>query len=215
VSENPYEAPIPNIQAGINGSGALRSQKTLKTICIICIVLGSLGLMASLLGLVAILFQSQFAELQQNMAAPGQQAMQRKIIEAQSSFQIPNAIIGICNLIIAPMLLVGGIGVLRKKSWGQKLLSRGLISAAIFVLARAILTSFFQFQIFGVMKETMTANLPPGPQSGTMESVMTASLFFGFAMGFAMALALAAFYFWGWRYLKKDTCQQYLNTFTS
>jgi len=215
VSENPYEAPVSNVQAGIGNFDTRRVQKTIKTICIICIVLGSLGLLTSIMGLVTILFQPQIAEIQQSMASPPQQAMQQKINQIQSSFQIPNALLAVCNLVIAPLLLVGGIGVLSKKSWGQKTLSRGLISAAIFVLFRTILTSFFQFRLVGIMKESFTANLPTGAQSGAIESIMTASLFFGFAIGLAIALAFAAFYFWSYRYLKKETSQTYLRSFTS
>ena len=215
MSENPYQSPIPVAQTGVNHSGDIRPPSGLKTICIICIVLGSLGLLGSLMGLVGLLFQQQFTEFQQSVSDPVQHAMQEKMLEAQSSYYIPNVIMTLCNLVIAPLLLVGGIGVLSKKGWGQKILSRALISAAIFVLIRTVLTSFLQFKVFALMKETMTAQIPAGQQSGTMETIMTASLFFGFAVGLAFALAFAAFYYWSWRYLKKDHCQGYLSTFTS
>lgn len=154
------------------------------------------------------------------MADPSQHEMQTRMVEAQASFFIPSMILAICNLFIAPLLLVGGIGVLIKKRWGQNILSLGLISATIFVLVRVVSYSFFQLQVFGIMKESILENIKIGPGAvppaeGTMQTVMMTSMYVGVGLGIVMALAYAAFYFWGWRYLKKDSCQEYLSTFPS
>ncbi len=220
MSENPYQAPIPNPHTVTGGYPANKAPGGLKVICIFCVILGALGLFGSVIGLGSLLAQEQIAEFQKKMSDPSQHEMQAKMAEAQNSFFIPNMFLAICNLFIAPLLLMGGIGVLIKKRWGQKILSRALIAATIFVLIRTVLTSFFQFQVFEIMKETVLDQLPNGPQAGgpaegTMETIMMASMYFGLALGVVMALSLAAFYFWGWRYLKKDSCQEYLSTFSA
>ena len=186
-------------------------------ICILCIMLGGLGFLASMLGIAGLFFQEQITDFQKTMGDASQQEMQAKMAAAQSSFFIPNLILMICNLLIAPALLIGSIGILIKKVWGQKILSRALIAAAIFILLRTILTSIFQVQFFGIMKETMMEQIPANSgavEAGTMETVMMASLYFGVAFAIVWALGLAAFYFWSSRYLKKDSTQMYLSTFS-
>lgn len=214
MTENPYQASVPPTLDPTGGYAANQAPGALKTICILCIVLGSLGFFGSLAGIGGLLFQEQLSAMQMN-GPPSQQAMQAKMAEAQASFFIPNMLLVFGNLLISPMLLAGGIGVLTKKMWGPKLLSFALITAAVFVSIRTALTSFFQFQAFSVMKEAMTNQVPAGPGAGTTESIMMAAIYFGFALGAAIALALAAFYFWSWRYLKKDSCQQHLSTFAA
>lgn len=220
MSDNPYEPPIPDMQSGTSGYAANKAPSALKAICILCIILGALGLFGSLMGIMGLLFQAQLSELQMDMADPSQHEMQAKMAEAQSSFFIPNMFLAICNLLVGPSLLIGGTGVLMKKTWGQKILSLALIAATIFVVIRTILTSFFQVQVFGIVKETMVDQMPSGPaaggmQEGTLETIMMTSMYIGVAIGIVMALSLAVFYFWSWRYLKKDACQKYLNTFTA
>ena len=216
MSENPYQAPVPNSPI----TSANRAPGALKTICILCIILGTLGLFGSIIGIGGLIFQERIYEFQMDMADPSQHEMQTRMVEAQASFFIPSMILAICNLFIAPLLLVGGIGVLIKKRWGQNILSLGLISATIFVLVRVVSYSFFQLQVFGIMKESILENIKIGPGAvppaeGTMQTVMMTSMYVGVGLGIVMALAYAAFYFWGWRYLKKDSCQEYLSTFPS
>ena len=173
-----------------------------------------------MVGVGSLLMQEQISEFQMDIVDPSQHEMQGKLAEAQASYFIPNMFLSICNLVIAPLLLIGGVGVLIKRRWGQKILSLALISAAIFVLVRIVLTSFLQVQIFGIMKESMLEQLQTGPAAkgpaeGTIETIMIASLYFGLALGVIIALSFAAFYFWGWRYLKRESCQKYLSTFPS
>ena len=215
MSENPYQAPVPPPKAGTGGLDANGTPRTLKTICILCIILGALGFFMSVLGVGSLLFQEQLTAFQMTMAHPEQQEMQAKMAEAQASFFIPNMLLVLCNLVIGPMLLIGGISVLSRKIWGPKILSFALISAAIFILVRMLIYSFLQVQAFSIMKEMMTGQIQGGPEAGTMETIMVASMYFGVAVSVAIALAFAAFYFWSWRYLKKDACQQYLSTFSA
>ena len=110
--------------------------------------------------------------------------------------------------------------MLVKKTWGQKILSIALITATVFILIRTVLYSFFQVQVFGIMKETMLEQIPSNPGAGgletrTMETVIMTSMYFGVAIGAIWALGLAGFYFWSWRYLKKESCQAYLSTFSA
>lgn len=220
MSENPYQPPVPDMAAGESGYAFDKAPSALKAVCILCVILGALGLFGSLIGIAGLLFQQQLSEFQIDMADPSQMEMQTKMAEAQASFFIPNMFITIFNLLLAPFLLVGGIGILMKKTWGQKILSCALIAATAFIIVRTVLTSIFQMQIFGVMKETMIDSIPTGGKSGgleagTMETIMMTSMYFGVALGVVMSLSLAVFYFWSWRYLKKDHCQRYLNTFST
>lgn len=220
-SENPYQAPIPDPNTVTNGSPGNKTPGALKMLCVFCIILGALGLFGSIVGIGGLMFQQQISEFQMDMAPPEQLELQTKMAEAQASFFIPNMLLAICNLFLAPLLLVGGAAVLMKKSWGQKIFSLALISATIFVLIRFVVGGFMQMQIFGLLKESMLSQIPSGSDAagaaaaGSMETIMMASLYVGIAAGIVMALGLAAFYFWGWRYLKKDSCQQYLGTFTA
>ena len=218
MSENPYQTPVPNPHTATSGLPADTTPGALKMLCIFCVILGALGLFGSVVGIGGLLFQQQLSEFQMDMAPPEQQEFQAKMAEAQSSFFIPNMFLAVCNLFVAPLLLVGGTGVLIKKRWGQKIFSFGLIAATIFVLVRLAVGSILQMRLFGVLKDGMLSQLPSGSQAGSaaagsMETIMMTSMYVGVAFGVIMALGLAGFYFWGWRYLKKDVCQRYLNTF--
>lgn len=218
MSENPYQAPLPNPQTAIDSHPTNKAPTGLKLICIACIVFGGLGSFGSVLGVGVLLFQEQFAEFQTKFTDPSQHEMQAKMTEIQTANFIPNMFLVICNIFIGLFLLVGGVGILTKKRWGQNILSRALIAAMIFVLVRIVVTSFQQIKVFEVMKETVMDQMPAGGQAGgpaeeTMQSIIMASMYFGVAVSVVMALIFAAFYFWGWRYLKRDSCQEYLSTF--
>jgi len=62
----------------------------------------------------------------------------------------------------------------------------------------------------------LTVHIPSGLEAGTVESIiLLASLCFGVAISVGMLLTLPVFYFWAWRYLKKNACREYLSTFSA
>lgn len=209
MEDNPFQSPIPANSSGNLASRSVKCPQALKTICIISLILGALGLLSSTLGLAGLIFQPQIAEFQPPTESRSAQAIQTKMLEFQSTYHIPNILMNLANLIISPLLLLGGIGVLSKLTWAPKILSIGLVSACVFVLVRTTLTSFMQFQIFSTMKESIADQLPQRAEAGTIETVMVASMYFGLAMGIVWMIALAGFYFWSWHYLKQHDSQAY------
>lgn len=207
--ENAYESPIRYDSAQ---AGKPRSTSTAPTglmvLAIFCIILGVLGLMQSTCGSVFFIFQEQINQLQ----AQGPDAeMQKELAALQAGYQIPNIILTVLNFVVGALLMIGGIGCLRRSAKARGLMRNALLFASIFVLVRAAFGMFMQFSMFGPM-QAIFDNQMTGPQAEVAANAAGIAFIVTAVIAAIWALVLIAFYMWGWFYLNKKTVKDYLGT---
>lgn len=215
MSDNPFASPIESEShqprtAFVGEGKAPESTALLTTILIICLILGGLGFFGSIIGFVALAFQSTIAEMQQ-AADPVSVKMQ----EIQSQQMVPNIIMTGINLIVAPMLFAGALGGLLRKRWAYGLFRIALLSAAIFVGLRTIVATVMQFSMMGELKSAMSAAMQQqgGGNSQQAANVAGTAMEIGLIVGVVFALVIGlmfvAFYLWSWFYTKKDKVRRH------
>lgn len=212
MSENPFATPE------IVSTSPKVSQKApagLTALLIICLVLGILGLLVSCLGAATIAFQGQLQSMQQNMGDPAQQAMQKEMQSIQNQQLIPNLIMLGLNFIVAPLLVIGAIGGLNRKTWAHNLLSIGILAAIFYVVIKVVLTIIMQVMTMGpitkAMEKAMAEQGGNGAQAaGVIGSAMQIGIIVGIVVTAVLGLIMLGFYVWGWLYLRKDTVKNYL-----
>jgi len=211
------EEVIP-VQGGISG--------WLKAICVIAIILGALGLLSALMGIVGLVFGEQIQGAFAPGAQPGvpqemvdaQKQMQAELQAVQDRFWMANAALTSVHILIASMLLVGGIQCLRRASSGRRVLFAGCCAAIVFEIARGIVQAFVQMETASVttrsMQRMMEATGAQAPPEAT-EFVMIftkVGIVIGAAVFLALIIAKLVFYVLSIRYLSKPTVRTYLDS---
>jgi predicted small integral membrane protein len=205
--ENAYESPIQYGDSQNDQSGSTTKAPTgLMILAILCIVFGTLGLLQATCGSVFFVFQDQFNELQ----AQGPDAdLQKEIAAIQAGYQIPNIVLTVLNFIVAPLLIIGGIGCLRRSGRSRGLFRNALLLAAGYVLVRTVFGVFMQVNIMGPMQAAIEKQVGGAQAEATGTMIM--AIFIGSAVaGVLWALATIVFYLWGWSYLDKKHVKEYL-----
>ena len=133
----------------INHDGKPKMPGAVIAICIIALILGLSGLVSSVFGIGSALLLSGIAN-GQNLSDP-QAAQTAAFFEGMI---MPKLVLGGLNFLVAPSLIVASIGALCSKRWGLPLLRWALILAAIFIVIKAGLTMYMQFEY---LKFTSTA----------------------------------------------------------
>ncbi len=204
MSDNPFAESKP-VQAEISPPDTSHKRPgALNAILIVCIVLGVLGIFGSCIGIGGLAAQDYIATL------PGQDdPMNVKMRELQKPMLIPNIIMMGLNCIIAPLLLIGGIGGLNRKGWAYGLLKFTLLAATIYVLIRGVVSTVLQFGMMSEMKTAVLEGLKDQPNMNPQAAEMAGNMaqifgMVGLGFGVVVMLILAGFYFWGWNYLRKD-----------
>lgn len=167
----------------------------LTVLFILCIILGGLGFVGSCAGGVMFAFQQQFQAATLKNAPPDQVEMQKKINESQADFLIANIALLASNLIIAPLILCGGIAGLMRKPWARSLLRNALIAAATFITIRMGLGVVAQLSMLNVIADAAG--------DASTAAIMQASFVAGIIFGLVFFLAQLGFYIWGIIYLNK------------
>lgn len=211
---------------------AMYSPVWLKVVCIVSIVLGALGLLMAATGLIgqwkAEDWQKSTAKLMEAVQAGGvppqikelQQEMMDQTIAVQRRWLPINVAVSTVHLLVAAVLLAGGIQALRLKPSGRKLLLAALSLAIVFEVVRIVPTSMMQWQMSKIiepfMQKTMEAAAPPGKampaaQRKSIQMVMRASMMAGLLIGVltaaGMAIVKLAFYIAGIWLLRRPQFQ--------
>jgi hypothetical protein len=190
----------------------------LKVMCIVSICLASLGILVSIAGLFGQLMIDRteaatvkfMDALQQGIPQQTkdlQKQLQHEIADVQRYWQSVNLCLAGVNLLVAGILLAGGILALRMKPGGRKLLLAALAIAAVFVFIRLFAEAGMQWQISKTMgpfmEQVMQSATPPGtavpPAQRQMmqkmsRSIMVFSMLVGFVTTLSLALVKIAFY---------------------
>ena len=144
-----------------------------------------------------------------------QQNRQSELTTMLQSRVLPNLIVAGFNMIVAPMLIVGAIGVLLCKRWGLSFLRAALILAMVFIVIRvgvSIYTNLLHMQ-FSASTISQVSSAPRGPQLGPETTRIVASFhYFYLARMILSFLTLLTVYVSASLYLKSLQVRRYHDT---
>ncbi len=198
MSYNPYSAP-----ESTTGHGTVVSESynavlptIVRALAIIAICLGGfniLGGVCGVVGLSAVTFVTNSAQLQQQMEndnSQGAAEFRKAMADVQAS--LPMYIAQMVLSVVASIgLIAGGIGVLRRKEWGRKTLAYSCIFYVLITFASWI------YALFNTL--STISEMDPVQRSGTI---------FGLVIGFVFALIFLAYYVFTAYYLSQAKTRQ-------
>lgn len=213
MTDNPFASPLPKDDLPltpeiIDVELASEDMSGLTAILIVCLILGATGLLGSLIGIAGLAVQTYVAEFQSGATDPNAV----KIQEIQESQVVPNLILMVLNLFVAPLLLTGSIAGLMRKKWAPRLLRIGLISAVVFVSIRSVVTAILQYSAIGAMRsivEQQTAN--SAREAALVNGFMSAGMIIGIAYAIFFAILFIVFYLWAWTYMNSDKVRRHFD----
>ena len=168
MANNPFETP-PNqpVEATIAHSNKENAPMPgpALAISVICLILGIAGLLGLCFGGLALGFQSSMMEFADSFPQPPvQKEYNRMNIAAQQSMLVPSIVLMVINFFVAGLLVVGGIGCLKRRSSGRSTLRLGLLAAIFYSLLRLALTIVSYFVVMGSIPVSYThLTLPTTP----------------------------------------------------
>ncbi len=182
---------------------------------VLCILGGALGILIGLLGIAQLLLAPQIANMSITKGSPqadAQMQMQQEMQAITQQFMIPTILNIIVTTALSACLFVGGISLLRRKSWSSNFLRRVFSAAIIFEILRGFLYVFIQMQMIPVMENFMTeiaqGNKGGGPATAQFISV---SIYIGIAFWAVWAIIKIGMLAWGRSYLNRPIARQFLN----
>ncbi len=227
---NPYAAPAPGDMPTVSGTLPRGGRPGWYTFySVVAIILGALGVMNAITGAIGLFFTNTFQSAFNPPPDPNVKpefsemlkTMQNEIQGVNDRFFMWFLIAQALLLVVALVLLIGGIQSLQMKRWGVKLLSAGFLLASIFDLGRLILSSFhfmetwqaFEKHFGPLMRESQPQNAPPVPAESleVLSTIMSASFGVGMCFMVGWSLVKIGFYLSGWFYFQKPQVQALLS----
>jgi hypothetical protein len=184
-------------------------------VAIITLILGAFGGLASLWGLLLLIFAAQ---VQNAMAPPGggpAAEMQAEIQSVSAPWRPVQFVLLPVKLVIEVAMLVGAIALLMKRPMGRKILCGALIAAGIIDLAGLAVTIPIQWQTSEAVNRHLSNamhNAPggqPGPPPESIGSVMKTVMIVSIVIGALWVVGKVAFYGFGTYYLSKPQVRAY------
>ncbi len=203
---DPYSAPSAPMLRSEPPRDALPTG--LSAVGIVSIVAGSLGLFGGLASIGGLLFGSAInnAFVQPGPLEAAQREMMDGLHAVTAQFMIPSLIVGMLVILISIALLVGGIGVLRRKASSKGLLRKALFATAGLELIGLVLYGLTQSQTMPItevyMIKVMEQSNPNG--AGAMLGPMKIVALIGVVMWAGWSLTKAVLCIIGARYLGKQ-----------
>ncbi len=146
------------------------------TVGVISIVLGGLGALSGCWGIVSPMFMGAFLELMPPGQTQGLGAMTEHVGLISG--------LGAAGMVVATLLLIAGIGMVRRRPWSVSASRWWAVLKMLFVVVQTALGAVMQKE----MIEEMTKNDPNVAAMGT--GFMSAMFIVGYALGLL----------WGWAY---------------
>jgi hypothetical protein len=128
----------------------------------------------------------------------------------QKDFFIGIVSSAVLRMIVAALLLVGGILCLGLKEHGRQLLVVAFALALLFEIGHTVLNSFINMEImtaFNAYIEALAEELPAqrgGPPPQMIVGIMRVSMVFGFVIQYLILLVKLVFYIFGLIYLQRQ-----------
>jgi len=135
-----------------------------------------------------------------------QMQMQQKIQAVNDRYFVFNMGFSLVHLVVAGMLLAGGIMTLAYDARGFKLLITALATAIVFELVRAVFTTIVQVEMWGVMSESMSSmmELSDEEQVGQfVAKMMNVTMYVGIAFLVFWVAVKLFFYGFSIRHVKR------------
>lgn len=182
-SVDPYRPPLEIAADPTSG----RRPGGLTAICVLAIVLGALGLFTWLMGVAGLFGGKQMQQAFQMQNQPGMddemnqimKDMQDDSFDLQARYFIPNAAVLGVHLLVAVLLLVGGLGTLGLKPNGRMILMGVCALAILLEAGRTVVYVSLQTQnmsvIDGHMQRMLTAS-PQGAKNKQMADIMKVTM---------------------------------------
>ena len=210
MSDNPFESP----QAKPDESFVVHSRPNegaSKAIAIICLVLGIMGLLSVCTAVGGLAFQSFSVSMIEQMPDSAQKDLQQAQLDGVKQLMIPIVLVNLVALVVATMLVVGGIGALSYKEKFRNILRVACYLAAGYQLVKIGFSAYSTFYQLGAMREIMdNPEMQADGQAAAIQQMTEYLSWGGFAVGVVIALGLLAFYLWSANHLQKpEVAAQY------
>ncbi len=146
-----------------------------------------------------------------------QRQVQQQIQAVQDRFWIPNLVLTGAHLIVATLLLTGGIQALRRVRPGRKILIVACLSAIVFELVRGSVQTVIQVQVLSVMmnffEQMMEASLEQAADFAEWLAWFSRlAMMAGLLLAIGWILVKLVFYSVAVWYLRKPAVCQYLDS---
>jgi hypothetical protein len=213
MSENPFSSPPP-IKSGYHeyATSGGKAPGALTIILVACLIISSLGFLGSCMGSIGTVMNQAVMQTAPPVNSSDPAAnMTSKMYELNSAAMIPNLIVMGLNFMVAPMMFVGAIACLNRKSWGHNLLRWSLMAAILFVLIRGIIGVLIQIRVKSAFGDGFgNAMNKGGPEAQTMAALISGFFWVAIIFGVIWAIFQAGFYLWSLFYLNKPEVRGYL-----
>ena len=203
---NPYESPTvsvaPNYSPLKPEDIDRRFPGVLLATLIVISVIAGFGLFNSLISIGIMTFQEMTSSTN---AAPND------VYEVFERNLLGQWVMDGVNLIVAPLILAGTLGMFLRQKWSPGVLYFGLIVGLMNLLLNLILDSWMQWNNYQMMKRAMVEN----QGEGSVEMMTGLSIFLVVAIGFAIGTLVlqAALYLFALLSLKFEKNQRFFATF--
>ena len=193
-----------------------------KAVAIIAILLGALGLLTVAMSAASLLWGKQLQAAVAPMNQPGlkpeirdaQAAMQADLQALQDRFRSATSILVAAHLVVALMLLVGGIQSLRLAAAGRTILLTGCGLAIGFDLAAFVVKAMMQLESTSLLARHMPRimeasgnRLPPGA-TNMASATAQITIFVGIGISLIWLIAKLVYYAIAIRQLRKPEIRQ-------
>lgn len=219
-----YQPPPLVAEIAPSGNSGPRFGRV-KAICIVAIILGGVGVATALLSAVGLVVGQQLQAAFSGPNPPGmsqelqdaQQQVQQEIQAVQERFWIANLVLAGAHMLVAALLLTGGIQALRRVRPGRKMLVAACLSAIVFELVRGTLQTVMQVQILSVtmnfFEQMMGASMEQAAEVAEWLAWFSRlAMIAGLLLAVGWILIKLLFYSVAVWYLRKPAVCQYLDS---
>ena len=196
-----------------------------KAICIVAIVLGGAGVATALMGAVGLVIGKQLQAAFSGPNPPGmsqelqdvQRQAQQQIQAVQDRFWVVNLLVTGAHLVVASLLLTGGIQALRRVRPGRKILLTACLAAIAFELVRGSVQAVMQIQVLSVtmnfFEQMMDASMEQAAELAEwLAWISRLAMVAGLLLAVGWILVKLVFYSVAAWYLRKPAVCQYLDS---
>lgn len=182
TAEPPMPPPTPMTPPTDAGAIPPRRSTWPMVIGIIATILGSLAALGGCFGIGSSLFLDQFMSL----VPQGEDAEMTSAMQGLKPAMIISASL---TMVVAIVLLIGGIGLLRRRAWGRRTCMTWAGLKMVLVVCNSVLSYIFQQAQFQAMVEdpNMAGNMP-GFLPALMQAMGAVGLVFGLIWGWALPI---------------------------
>ena len=202
---SPFATPVSPVSPG--AASPQSAPGALTPILVFCLILGIFGLIGTCLGGAGLAMMSASEQLFENVPMPEEQKEFNKLnIAAQKGSLVPNIVLLVINLCIAPMLIIGTIGCFKRKEASRVFLRLALLAAIIYSVLKIVGTIYAYFNANAALTASIE-KLKDSPMYDGLKSQQDASQLItvgSIVFSIVLAVAILGFYLWARSYLNRD-----------